>query len=130
MTDIHTLRIGSIESASFDEDGREMARQIPAKEDSLPSSGIERDELRKLVTQALERMPVTERTVLSLYYNENLTLREISRVLQLHESRISQVKIQALARLRVVFEKQWPQRGTAAPLQNLLKRAIARTASE
>ena len=74
-------------------------------------------------------MSDTERTVLSLYYNENLTLREISRVLQLHESRISQVKIQALARLRVVFEKQWPQRGTVAPFQSLLKRVGVSTAS-
>jgi RNA polymerase sigma factor for flagellar operon FliA len=125
MADVHSLRIGSIESCSFDEDGHEMTRQIPANEDSLPSNGIEREELRKLMMQALERMPVTERTVLSLYYNENLTLREISRVLRLHESRISQVKIQALARLRIVFEKQWPQRGTAAPFQSLLKRVSA-----
>ena len=125
QADIHALRIGSIESTSFDEDGREVARQIPAHEDSLPSCDVEKAELRKVVAQALERMPVMERTVLSLYYNENLTLREISRILQLHESRISQVKIQALARLRVVFEKQWPQRGTTIRFQSLLKPVVA-----
>ena len=119
--DLHSLRIGSIESTSFDDDGREVFRQLPARADSLPSCGIEAAELQKLVAQALERMPVIERTVLSLYYNENLTLREISRILQLHESRISQLKIQALNRLRVVFEKYWPQRGATVQLQALLK---------
>jgi RNA polymerase sigma factor FliA len=122
--DIHALRIGSLEATSYDDDGREVARQVAAHDDSLPSRDIEAAELRKVVAQALERMPVMERTVLSLYYNENLTLREISRMLQLHESRISQVKIQALARLRVVFEKQWPQRGTAVRFQSLLKPTV------
>lgn len=123
MADIHALKVGSIETPSFDDDGREVVRQVAAREEELPSRAIEYSELKKLVAQALERMPVTERTILSLYYNENLTLREISRVLQLHESRISQVKIQALARLRILFERQWPQRGTTVPLRDASKRA-------
>lgn len=128
--EIHSLKIGSIESTSLDDDGREVIRQIPAHEDTLPSRDLEKEELRHLIIQALDRLPVMERTVLSLYYNENLTLREISRILQLHESRISQVKIQALARLRVVFAKQWPQRGTAVRSQSLLKQPAVSTASK
>jgi RNA polymerase sigma factor FliA len=125
IADVHSLRVGSIETPSYDDEGREMVRQVASREDELPSRHVERDGLKKLVAQALERMPVTERTVLSLYYNENLTLREISRVLQLHESRISQVKIQALARLRVVFERQWPQRGTNVRFTDVLTRQHA-----
>ena len=41
-----------------------------------------------------------ERTVLGLYYHEELTLREIAQVVNLHESRISQLKSQAILRLR------------------------------
>ena len=53
-------------------------------------------------------MPEMERTVLSLYYYEELTLREISRIVDLHESRISQLKSQAILRLRSYMEKRWP----------------------
>jgi RNA polymerase sigma factor FliA len=46
--------------------------------------------------------------VLSFYYYEELTLREISKILKLHESRISQIKSQAILRLRSYMEKRWP----------------------
>jgi RNA polymerase sigma factor for flagellar operon FliA len=49
-----------------------------------------------------------EQTVLSLYYHEEMTLREISKILHLHESRISQLKSQAILRLRAYMEKRWP----------------------
>ena len=53
-------------------------------------------------------MPPTERIVLSLYYHEELTLREIAKVVNLHESRVSQLKSQAILRLRSYIEKRWP----------------------
>ena len=53
-------------------------------------------------------MPPTERTVISLYYHEELTLREISKVVNLHESRVSQLKSQAILRLRTYMQKRWP----------------------
>ncbi len=54
-------------------------------------------------------MPDIEKTVLSLYYHEELTLREISKIVHLHESRISQLKSQAILRLRSYMEKRWPR---------------------
>ena len=46
--------------------------------------------------------------MLSLYYHEELTLREIAQVVNLHESRISQLKSQAIVRLRSQLAEQWP----------------------
>ena len=46
--------------------------------------------------------------MLSLYYHEELTLREIAQVVNLHESRISQLKSQAIMRLRGQLAQQWP----------------------
>jgi RNA polymerase sigma factor for flagellar operon FliA len=46
---------------------------------------------------------------LSLYYHKELTLREIAKVVRLHESRVSQLKSQAILRLRAYIEKRWPQ---------------------
>jgi RNA polymerase sigma factor FliA len=48
--------------------------------------------------------------VLSLYFHEELTLREIAKVVKLHESRVSQLKSQAILRLRSYIEKRWPMK--------------------
>jgi RNA polymerase sigma factor for flagellar operon FliA len=53
-------------------------------------------------------MPHIERTVLSLYYRDELTLREIAKIIDLHESRVSQLKTQAILRLRSYLRKRWP----------------------
>jgi len=50
-----------------------------------------------------------ECTVLSLYYKEELTLREIARVMRLNLSRVSQLKSQAILRLRMFLVKRWPR---------------------
>ena len=53
-------------------------------------------------------MPHIDRTVISLYFREELTLREIGEVVHLHPSRISQLKSQAILRLRAYMAKRWP----------------------
>jgi RNA polymerase sigma factor for flagellar operon FliA len=110
MSEIRNLNFTSVDAFMVDSDGRDVPRQI-ASLDELPNRELERSELQGVLAKALSRMPVPERTVLNLYYHENLTLREIARVMNLHESRISQLRIQALGRLRIVVEKQWPRRG-------------------
>jgi RNA polymerase sigma factor for flagellar operon FliA len=46
--------------------------------------------------------------VLSLYFYEELTLREIGEIMDLHFSRVSQIKSQAILRLRNAIAKRWP----------------------
>ena len=53
---------------------------------------------------------------MSLYYREELTLREIAKIVGLHESRISQLKSQAILRLRARMAKLWPATGQPASL--------------
>jgi len=52
-------------------------------------------------------MPKMERTVLSLYYHEEATLREIAEIMQMHLSRIAQLKAQGILRLRIYMERRW-----------------------
>lgn len=112
LVDIRGLNLGSLEYCGDEEDGRDLLRYISDSEDKWPSRLLERSELERLVAEAIERIPALERTVLGLYYREELTLREISKVVKLHESRISQLKSQAILRLRCYLDKRWPrQRG-------------------
>ncbi|MGO9242290.1 MAG: sigma-70 family RNA polymerase sigma factor [Bryobacteraceae bacterium] len=114
LTEIRGLNLGSLESHPPEEDGRELLRFVADSEESWPSNLLERAELRRILAQAIARMPTIERTVLGLYFQEELTLREIASVIQLHESRVSQLKTQAIARLRAFLKKKWPTgRGAA-----------------
>ncbi len=114
LVDIRGVNLGSLEASSGDDDGRDLLKYISDKEENWPSRIVERAELERLLAEAIDRMPPIEKTVLSLYYQEELTLREIAKMVGLHESRISQLKSQALLRLRTYLEKCWPmKRGQA-----------------
>ena len=69
---------GAVWSAPADEDGRDLLHYISDNEDNWPSRILERAELEQLVRGAIDKMPHIERTVLTLYFHEELTLREIS----------------------------------------------------
>ncbi len=61
---------------------------------------VEREEVQNILAGAIERLPDKEKLVVSLYYYEELTLKEIGRVLGVSESRVSQLHSQAVLRLR------------------------------
>jgi len=107
LVEVRGLNIASLEGATGDH-GKDMLRFLPDELDNLPSTLLERSELERLLAEGIEAIPSIERTVLSLYYHEELTLREIAQVVNLHESRISQLKSQAILRLRRHLSEQWP----------------------
>lgn len=109
LVDIRGVNLGSLEHAS-PESGRDLLKFISDSDENWPSFIVERLELQRLLSDAIEKMPPTERIVLSLYYHEELTLREIAKVVNLHESRVSQLKSQAILRLRSFLHKRWPMR--------------------
>jgi RNA polymerase sigma factor for flagellar operon FliA len=108
LVEIRGLNLGSLENGSGDEDSRDLLKFVSDNEEEWPSLLLERSELQRLLAESILRMPSVEKTVLSFYYYEELTLREISKILKLHESRISQIKSQAILRLRSYMEKRWP----------------------
>ena len=112
LSDVRGLTLGSLETAGREEQGGDLFRYLSDSEEQWPSEILERSELEQLLAEAIERMPSLERTVLNLYYYEEMTLREIAKVVDLHESRISQLKSQAILRLRSFLHKRWAkQRG-------------------
>jgi RNA polymerase sigma factor FliA len=107
LAESRSLTLGSLEGAGEDADGGDLLRYIADTDQKSPSEILERAELERILAQAIERMPRTERTVLSLYYYEEMTLREVAKILDLHESRVSQLKTQAILRLRSFVQKRW-----------------------
>ncbi len=114
LSEVRGLTLGSLENAGGEEEGRDLLRYLADSEEDWPSNLFEKAELVRILAEAIERMPYIEKTVLSLYYYEEMTLREIAKIVDLHESRISQLKSQAILRLRSFMCKRWPQEKGAA----------------
>jgi RNA polymerase sigma factor for flagellar operon FliA len=107
LVEIRGLNIASLEYAGGAH-GRDMLNYLRDSGRNLPSTVLEKSELERLLAESIDGIPKMERQVLILYYHEELTLREIALVVHLHESRISQLKSQAILRLRSHLAAHWP----------------------
>ena len=99
LFDTQGLDIMSLEVLTSEGESVNLLSLIPDSYERSPSSVLERMELKRMVADAVERLPRNEKLVFTLYYEKELTLREISKMLRLHESRISQLKSQATQRI-------------------------------
>ena len=79
--------------------------ELAIESDEGPHARLERAELREHLGRALLQIPERERQILSLYYEHELTLAEIGEVIGVGESRVSQIRTQAIARLRVCLRE-------------------------
>lgn len=74
---------------------------------STPFSEVNVASIKKLISDAIHDLPEKQRLVLSLYYYEDLNLKEIGRVLDVTESRVSQLHTQAIIRLKARLKSHW-----------------------
>ena len=65
-----------------------------------PEKAVEKEELKKILVKALETLTEKETSVITLYYYEDLTLKEISQILSVSESRVSQLHSRALQKMK------------------------------
>ena len=65
-----------------------------------PEESVEKEELTKVLGEALELLTEKEKKVVTLYYYEDLTLKEISNILEVSESRVSQLHTRALQKMK------------------------------
>lgn len=68
-----------------------------------PPDQAEQREMVALLSTAIDQLPERERLLLSLYYQEELTMKEISKVMEVSESRVCQLHMQAVIRLRAIM---------------------------
>jgi RNA polymerase sigma factor for flagellar operon FliA len=73
---------------------------IESPESLNPENIIEKEEIRSVIVEAIKQLPDKEKKVIVLYYYEDLTLKEIGEVLEVTESRVSQLHTKAILRLR------------------------------
>lgn len=87
---------------SFDDVGNDDESLASQISDNAPGpfEGLQREDFKKNLAEAIAGLPERERLVMTLYYDEELNLREIGAVLGVSESRVSQIHSQALLRLQ------------------------------
>ncbi len=65
-----------------------------------PDHAIQKQELKEMLVEALKKLTEKEQNVITLYYYEELTLKEISQILSVSESRVSQLHTKALKKIK------------------------------
>jgi RNA polymerase sigma factor for flagellar operon FliA len=89
-----------------DEDPDSTAHEfIPDESSESPDLTADRNELARIITERLEKLPVTQRKVLALYYFEDMRLREIAAVLGVTESRVCQIHSQAITNIKAYLRQ-------------------------
>lgn len=78
---------------------------IKDKNAEIPEQCVEENEMRQMLARFIDDLPEREKKVIFLYYYEELTLKEISKVLEVSESRVSQLHTKAVSRLRTHMTK-------------------------
>ena len=94
------LSINEVWYSGEDNDRISIAESIESPSSFNPDTIVEKDEIKRVIVEAINELPEKEKKVLVLYYYEDLTLKEIGQVLEVTESRISQLHTKAITRLR------------------------------
>ena len=108
LGEVAGLDIGELEFVRDDSENPVLMKYVATPEGDSPAVQLEQAELQRLVAGCIDGIPKVERTVLGLYFHEELTLKEIGEVMGLHYSRVSQIKSQAILRLRTAIGRRWP----------------------
>jgi RNA polymerase sigma factor FliA len=105
VQDTRSVNVGSL-GAVFETGTSELmlADVIADREQPKPDDLLQQAELLVLVEQGMETLPAMERTVIDLYFRQGQCLREIAASVNLHVTRISQLKTQATERLRLFIQ--------------------------
>lgn len=93
-----------LEDMVDDQDDSFLDRNCAGPTLSDPAALLEEIDTRKSLVVGIENLPEREKTVMALYYDEELNLKEIGAILGVTESRVCQLHSQAIARLRVVMQ--------------------------
>lgn len=88
----------------------EIIDTIEDSRNLAPHEQLEEKDVKKELEDALKRLPERERTIMVLYYHENMTLKEIGDAINVSESRVSQLHAQAIMKLKNLLSENRSER--------------------
>jgi len=100
LGDLKGLEIGTLHLERNEDSGEEELAYIPGRPEEDPLFRCLRGEMEERLTGAIQDLPERERLVMTLYYYEEMTMREIGMALGVVESRVSQIHASAVLHLR------------------------------
>lgn len=103
LGDLKGLEIGSLHMERTEDSGDEELAYIPGAPEDDPLFRCLKGEMKQRLADAIDELPEKERLVLTLYYYEELTMKEIGLTLGVVESRVSQIHSSAVLRLRTAL---------------------------
>ena len=112
LGDLKGLEIGSLHMERTEDSGDEELSYVPGAPEDDPLFRCLKGEMKQRLADAIGDLPEKERMVLTLYYYEELTMKEIGLTLGVVESRVSQIHSAAVVRLRSALASLKPK-GTA-----------------
>jgi RNA polymerase sigma factor for flagellar operon FliA len=104
MSNISFISFEELGYSSRDEKEKLMSYLVDNDDDALTLTRLK--EIKEAMARSIEQLPEKERLVISLYYIEELTMKETGKVLNITESRVSQIHSQAVRRLRTKLRKE------------------------
>lgn len=96
LSDIATFNVISLEEFLSNKNDSISSR----RDDDLPENIYEKEEIKNILIEAINQLPDKEKLIISLYYYEELTYKEIGNILNLSESRISQIHSKTIINLK------------------------------
>jgi RNA polymerase sigma factor for flagellar operon FliA len=104
LGDLKGLEIGTLHMERNEDSGEEELAYVPGRPDEDPLFRCLKGELTDRLSEAIAALPDRERLVMTLYYYEEMTMREIGLALGVVESRVSQVHASAVVHLRAALK--------------------------
>jgi RNA polymerase sigma factor for flagellar operon FliA len=109
------LEIGTLHLERNEDSGEEELAYVPGRPDEDPLFRCLRGEMEGRLTGAIQNLPERERLVMTLYYYEEMTMREIGMALGVVESRVSQIHASAVLHLRSALSDLSSRGGPSLP---------------
>ena len=100
LDDLKGVNLGTFVEAGEDGEGEGLIGIVPDPDAEDPQLLLQTRELKAILKQAIDRLPTKERFVVQLYYFDELTMKEIGTLLNITESRVSQLHTKSMLRLR------------------------------
>jgi RNA polymerase sigma factor for flagellar operon FliA len=116
LGDLKGLEIGTLNMERNEDSGEEELAYVPGRPEEDPLFRCLRGELEGRLAEAIQNLPDRERLVMSLYYYEEMTMREIGLAMGVVESRVSQVHASAVVHLRSALKDLAAQGAFDRPL--------------